>query len=225
MRKITAFASRDALMSAAADRIAAALLVGIQKRGAACAALSGGETPEPAYRLLSQKALDWSKVRFALVDERFLPPDNPSSNEGLLRRALKPAFEGGARLEPLYEPGLSLTDAADRAEQVYGRLHFDMAVLGMGGDGHTASWFKGAAGLEEAMSPTSRRSVAAVTALRAVGSPERLTLTLAALARADRLLLILTGEQKRALLEKAADEPVAALFSGATPEPETLWSA
>jgi 6-phosphogluconolactonase len=102
---ITAFDTRDALMRAAADRIAEVLENGLKSRGSACAALSGGATPEPAYRLLAEKSLDWANIIFALVDERFVPPEHEASNEGMLRRALAPALATDARLLPMYSAG------------------------------------------------------------------------------------------------------------------------
>lgn len=224
MADITAFETREALMAAAAARIAEALRLGIAARGAACAALSGGETPEPAYRMLTREALDWRAVVFALVDERFVAEDDPYSNAGMLRRALAPALSMGARLAPMWAPGLSPAEAAERADTTYSALHLDIAVLGMGADGHTASWFAGAQGLDEALDPASRRCVVAVSAPQAAGSSQRLTLTRAALRRAERLLMLITGAQKRSLLENATDEPVTALFKGVTPRPEVFWA-
>ena len=95
---LEALPDRAALMSRAADEIAAALMDGIAARGRACAALSGGGTPGPAYERLAAMRLDWTKVTFALVDERCVPQSDPASNEGLLRRTLAPALAVGARL-------------------------------------------------------------------------------------------------------------------------------
>jgi 6-phosphogluconolactonase len=230
MLPFTTFADRGALMSAAADRIESALHHGLAERGRACAALSGGASPEPAYRILAERPVDWRRVDFALVDERFVPPDDPVSNEGLLRRSLAPALRRGAALLPMFSPDTSLSAAAEVADAAYSRVRFDVALLGMGADGHTASWFAGAEGLSAAIDPASSRSVVALRAPHAAGSPYRISLTLAALRRAQRVLLLIVGHDKRERLEAARFEspekqPVAALFTGVCPEPEILWAA
>ena len=81
---LTTFETREALMSAVADRLAEALQNGVKTRGRACAALSGGSTPEPAYRLLAEKPLDWASITFALVDERFVDLSDAASNQVML---------------------------------------------------------------------------------------------------------------------------------------------
>ncbi|HWA00019.1 MAG TPA: 6-phosphogluconolactonase [Caulobacterales bacterium] len=205
---ITAFNARDALMHGAAERLERALRTGIAARGAACAALSGGSTPEPAYAALARADLDWSKVTFVLVDERFVPPSDPGSNEAMLRRALAPALAKGARLFPMYGPG-EAEDAASRADAVYAPLHIDIALMGMGTDGHTASWFPGSPQRDAALDPAGGRTVMAVRAPGAAGASERLTLSFAALSRADHVLLLITGEEKRERLAEAASQSMA----------------
>lgn len=225
MPEQTIFPSREALMAGAAARLEDALRQAIAARGAGCVALSGGTTPAPAYEKLAAEALDWPRVKFALVDERFVAPDHEASNEGLLRRTLAPALTAGAELVAMYSPAMDLEAAAQAADARYAPLRIDLALLGMGGDGHIASWFPGSAGVAAALDPASKRSVLAVRAPQAYGTPERLTLSLAAVARAGRVLLMITGEEKRAALASAlahGGRPAAALFAAC--EPEVLWA-
>lgn len=219
------FATRDALMAAAAFRIVDALQAGIAKRGQACAALSGGSA-EAAYLLLAEAPLDWARVTLALVDERFVAPGHPASNEGMLRSALAPVLRQGAQLAPMFAPAPNVDDAAAQADARYAPLHIDIALMGMGADGHTASWFPDAKGLAAALDAKSARTVVAVRAPQAQGAPERLTLTLPALARADRVLLLISGDEKHARLEQSLrneDAPVAALFKPPL-KTEVLWA-
>ena len=222
---IEAFPDRATLMVRAAEEIAAALKAGAAARGTACAALSGGSTPAPAYERLAAMALDWPTTTFALVDERCVPPSDPASNEGLIRRTLAPALAMGARVLAMYR-GAAAADAADSA---YAGLHIDIALMGMGGDGHTASWFPRGDGLTAALDPNNPRSVVAVHAPQAPGAADRLTLTRSAIDGADRVVLLITGEDKRQRLEAAMsqdleDAPVAALFMRSGRAPKVLWA-
>jgi 6-phosphogluconolactonase len=227
MREPLVFASREALYEAAALRLSEAMTQAITIRGAGCAALSGGTTPGPIYETLSAHRLDWRAVTFALTDERFVPPEHEASNEGLLRRTLAPALAAGAGLAPLYTPGVDLDIAAERADTAYASLGLDFVLLGMGADGHIASWFADAPEFEAALDPDNPRTVIAVRAPRAYGTPERLSLTAAAVVRAERVLLVLTGEEKRARFgaELARiGSPAATLFAACPRAPEVFWA-
>lgn len=225
---LTTFETRDALMSAAAERMADALRAGIAARGSACAALSGGSTPAPAYARLAMMALDWSKVTLVPVDERFVPPNDEASNEALMRRTMADALASGGAVLPLFAALQTAAEAADAAELRYRDLTIDVALMGMGEDGHTASWFPGVPALGDALNLDNPRTVMALNAPQAAGSPDRLTLTRSAIARAGSVILLITGEEKRARLEHACahnDAPVSALFAPNMPAPDVLWSA
>jgi 6-phosphogluconolactonase len=221
------FATRDALMSAAAARIADDLNQAILAHGNACLALSGGGTPEPAYRALGCLPVDWSKVTFALVDERFVTVESDASNEGMISRALAPALSQGAAILPLVTEWTRPSESAERAEALYAARRIDIAVMGMGEDGHTASWFPGMAQLSAVLDAANPRSVMSVFCADAPGSAERITLTRSAIARASAVMLLITGDAKRKRLEQALsqrDAPVAALFEPPVPQPDVWWS-
>ncbi len=194
----------------------------LDTRGFATAALSGGSTPAPLYRALARADLAWDRITLALVDERWVPPDHEASNERLVREACAAAIAAGARLVPMKTAAASPEKALADVEARYRGLRpFDLVVLGMGVDGHTASWLPRAEGLAEALDPPDEGTVAAI---RAAGSPvagayvERMTLTRPAVAEARRCVLVITGADKRAALERAlepgaeADAPVRALL-------------
>jgi 6-phosphogluconolactonase len=228
LANLQVFETRDALMAGVAAELTRLVGSALAERGQACVALSGGATPAPGYERFAASPLEWDRITFLLVDERFAPPDHAASNEGMLRRALARAIERGAQLLPMYAANTSLDDAAARADALYAPRRIDVALMGMGEDGHTASWFPGADGLAGALDLKNPRTVIAQRAPQATGAAQRLTLTRAAVARAGAVILLLTGAAKRARLEAALDQPpetapVAALFR-AGPAPSVMWA-
>jgi glucose-6-phosphate isomerase len=211
---IREYPDADALADAAAARIGDLLKAGLRERGRAVAALSGGSTPQRAYAKLSKVALDWPRVNVTLVDDRWAPPQDPRSNQNLLDMTLfYKGAEGqgadGARFTPLYTGDATPEAGADKAEYAVKLLArpFDVVVLGMGDDGHTASLFPGGDRLAEGLDLNSDRLL---LPMRAPGAAEpRITLTLAAILQARRILLLFSGEKKHEVFRKAlADGPV-----------------
>jgi len=193
-------------------------------------ALSGGSTPKPLYELLAtdeySKRIPWPRVHLFWGDERFVPYDDPASNYGMTRAALLSKVPlPGSNIHPMPTDG-DPDDAAMRYErqlqEEYGATSFDPArplfevdLLGLGEDGHTASLIPGEPVLEER-----RRWVAAV----AHGRPEeRLTLTYPALESSRVAAFLVTGASKAAILKAvrsgAADVPAARL----RPQGKLIW--
>jgi 6-phosphogluconolactonase len=155
------------------------------------AALPGGSTPLPFFRRLAAMKLPWEKTVFFMSDERLVPASSKHSNFGSARRNLFSKIKiPRANLRPLrLGPG-------GTAAGPEGRL--DIAFLGLGADGHTASLFPGSPAL------ASRGLVAAAAAPAGVTPARRVTLTLKALNGAETLVLMAAGPAKRAAFLKAA---------------------
>ena len=200
-------ADRDALAARLAADVAARLASAIEARGGATLVVSGGSTPEPFFERLAEIPLEWEKVLVTLADERWVPADHPDSNAALVRGTLLRGAAAGATLVELHTdaptPEAGLDAVAKRLAAV--PRPFDVVVLGMGGDGHTASLFPDAPELEHAMSAT---DVPVAAAHPPSVTQARITLTRAALVDSVARVLHVTGEDKRAVLERAlADEP------------------
>lgn len=164
-------------------------------------AVSGGRSPIPLFEHLSNAALDWSRVELRLVDERYVPPGHPDSNEGLVRRHLLINRAAAACFRGLYVAGAGVDEAVSAAnEDMHGRK-VALALLGMGDDGHTASLFPGAPQLEAGLAPDAACYLH-VTPPEA--AHERISMSLAALRTCPRLLLHISGDHKREVLGMAA---------------------
>jgi len=206
------YATRSDLAQALAAGVAAVLAGGIATRGEAILAVSGGSTPKLFLQTLAQAEIDWSRVTVCLVDERWVPDTSPRSNAAFLRENFLRGPAAAARLELFHEDGLTAEEAEPELTRRFGGLPrpFDAVILGMGGDGHTASFFPGGDNLARALDLESHE---AVVAMRAPGAGEpRVTLTLSRLADARFLALHIEGEEKRRTLDAAlADGPAEAL--------------
>lgn len=209
-----------------AASIAAALAADITERGCASLAVSGGDTPKNMFSRLSQCELDWSRVWITLVDDRWVDPAHEDSNEKLVRENLLRSGAAAANFIGLKTahptPAGGLVEASNNLKSV--PRPFTVVVLGMGGDGHTASWFPQADNLAAMLDPRGAGDLAAVDPVTA--PHQRITLTLPAVLDCKHLHLEIAGPEKRAVLKAAAERgyPVAAVMRQSHP-PLTIWWA
>jgi 6-phosphogluconolactonase len=199
------FEHSDALADALAGSVAGDLRTGVATSAGALLAVSGGTTPRRFFSRLSQQALDWKQVTVTLVDERWVAPDQDRSNERLLRETLLRGEAANAHFIPLYtnaaSPELGLEAVATKLARL--NLPFDAVVLGMGNDGHTASFFPGSEQLAAALDPQRSSRVTPIHAA-AAGEP-RMTLTLPILLSTRKLYLHIEGEAKKRIFLDAVE--------------------
>lgn len=198
-----------ALAVALADEVAGRLQDAVAMRGRALLAVSGGSSPLRLYGVLRDRALPWERVHVVLVDERCVPPAHADSNARLVRERLLHGAAAAAPWHPFFDTlpaGFAASDAEldELALSANRRLAalpwpIDVAVLGMGEDGHTASLFPSAPGLKAAL-----EGAGPVAWTRPASAPHaRLTLTLPTLLAAHALVLPLAGTAKHRVFERA----------------------
>ncbi len=204
------FDTREALAEGLARDVADELARAIEAKGKATLAVSGGSTPKLFFGKLSSIDIPWARVSVTLVDERQVPDTSERSNARLVRTHLLQNKAAAAHFIPL-----AGNPEAEKAPP------FDVAILGMGNDGHTASFFPGADRLAEALDENTTNRLIELTAPGA-GEP-RLTFTLPVLQSASRLKLHIEGVEKKDVLRKALQNgpreemPVRALLRSAAP--------
>ncbi|WP_299358240.1 6-phosphogluconolactonase [uncultured Paracoccus sp.] len=200
--KLIEYPDREALVLALSNDIGGRLRQGLKSDEQVTLCLPGGTTPEPLLSQLAALALDWDRVVVFPGDERCVPPDDPRSNAGLLRRHLLQGEASAARLIPLCS-GADAPEqqAAQASEQLTPVLPITVLLLGMGEDMHIASLFPGGEGTEAALAA----DAPPVVVVRADAAAEpRLTLTAPVLKGALDMHLMIFGAAKRAALDRAA---------------------
>ena len=205
------FENRAEMIASLQTECERALRSAIEDRGEATFMVSGGSTPEPLYKALSHSDLDWESVYVALVDERWVDFDHDKSNEAFTVKHLIQNKAAAANLVGMKNSAETAAGGLADCEAAYQQLAqpFDITILGMGSDGHTASLFPHAQGLDEALNPDSDSLCAAITAKQSEVTGaivERMTLSLAGLLRSKSLVLLITGEEKLAVLRGAQGE-------------------
>ncbi|WP_420824981.1 6-phosphogluconolactonase [Sphingomonas corticis] len=197
----------DELAEAIAGDVQFVIESAIDARGSAVIALAGGKTPLPAYEKLAKAKLDWKRVTIVPTDERIVPLGDPLSNVTALGRTFIPK---GARVIPVVPKAVPDYKAAGRsADALLGDLHWplDLCLLGVGGDGHTASIFPGP-DLDEALNgPKERRALGVMPDPLPPEAPvARVSLSRQGIVTARALMIAVTGKEKRKVIEDAIKE-------------------
>jgi len=175
----------------------------IKKRGRASMAVSGGSTPKPLFEELSLLNLDWSKVDLTLVDDRWVDADHKDSNELLVRthfiknKAERVNFLPLKNDEQTAKQGISLSEEGLQSFT----MPFDVIILGMGEDGHTASLFPCSDELKEGMDLKTKNTLVSTNPKSA--PYERISLTAKSIMEAKKVFLHLNGSSKLHTIEEA----------------------
>ncbi|SFM76464.1 6-phosphogluconolactonase [Marinobacter pelagius] len=192
---------------ALADSVSRFLAQRLAEAPRASLVVSGGSTPLPLFRALSEKPMDWSRVDVLLADERWVPEGDPASNTTLVKEHLLQNQAAGARFLSLKQPGETPEEGLEAVKRELRELALpiDVLILGMGNDGHTASLFPDAPELPRAMDASNPEIVAAMTPPSQ--AQRRITLTYPVLAEARFTALHLKGADKLETLERAVSKP------------------
>lgn len=223
------------LFESLADHCQQTLEQACVEQGRASFMVSGGSTPAPLYKTLARRSMSWPKIDVALVDERWVETDNKSSNQAFIEKTLlthnaaKVKFTGLKSKENCIEQGLK------NATEQYDSLTspWDLTILGMGTDGHTASIFPESEGTHDALNEQSQQMLSAITAKpsKVTGDNlKRITLSKYGLLKSKQIVLLITGEEKLSVYRKALKEadyskmPVSAVLQQNTVPVQVFWA-
>ena len=198
--------SPEEMAEAVAGDIGFIIESALDARGEALIAVPGGKTPLPIYQELAKAKLNWKKVTIIPTDDRLVPLTDDKSNIRAIAQAFLPT---GARVFPITSDIADYKLAGNSANAKLSELKFplDLAWIGVGEDGHTASIFPGP-DLEDALNaPKGRHAVGVMPDPLPADAPvARVTLTRSAILSARTVLITVTGDEKKALLEQAIED-------------------
>jgi 6-phosphogluconolactonase len=224
------YADIETLSQELATLIAGSLTAAIGARGLASLVVSGGRSPVRLFEILRTQPLDWDRVCVALADERWVGPEDPASNERLVRDALLKDHAASARFHGLKNGAPTPDLGAVSAWETFARVPrpFDAVILGMGDDGHTASLFPGSPNLPSALN---QAAAAGCVGMWAPVAPQpRLSLNLSALLDSRRIVVLITGESKWRTYAAACapgpveDMPIRAVLRQPRTPVDVMWS-
>ena len=198
--------SVDEMADAVAGDVGFIVESAVDARNASLIAIPGGSAAQPIFQVLAAKKLPWKQLTIIPTDERLVPMDDERSN---VRAIAKTFLPNGARVIPIAADIADYKLAGNSADARLQDLPWppDLVWLGMGEDGHTASLFAGP-DLQDALdAPKARRAVGVMPDPMPQDAPvPRITLTRAAILSARTILITITGDKKRELLESAIED-------------------
>ncbi|MFT5542674.1 MAG: 6-phosphogluconolactonase [Glaciecola sp.] len=201
----TTFSSANELVTVFSQRIADTLKQAISEKGSATLVVSGGSTPLPLFKALSARQIDWANVTITLADERWVEANDAASNEKLVTENLLQGKAAKARFVSLKTIHENAEDAVEELTATFSDigLPFDVVILGMGEDGHTASLFPCSEQIEAGLDVN---SPAILIATQPKTAPhQRMSFTLRALVSSAHVFLHLTGQKKLDVLNHALE--------------------
>lgn len=220
----------DEMADAVAGDVGFIVESAVEARNASLIALPGGKTPQPIFQALAAKKLPWKQLTIIPTDERLVPMDDERSNVRGIAKAFLPI---GARVIPIAADIPDYKMAGNSADARLQDLPWppDLVWLGMGDDGHTAALFAGP-DLQNALdAPKARRAVGVMPDPMPQDAPvARVTLTRAAILSARTILITITGDRKRELLEAAIEDgqssklPIGRLLAEAEQPIDIHWA-
>ena len=193
--------ARQALAEQLAEAVYQALADDLVNQSRALLVVSGGSTPVPFFKALAQKPLEWARVDITLADERWVDEQSSDSNAKLVRENLLQGPAAAANFVPLTSDAGTPEEGVPAAAEATAGLAWpaSVVILGMGGDGHTASLFPDSQELGLALSTDEP-----LVAVRTPSQPQpRITFSADRLHQAKRHILHITGDDKRAVLANA----------------------
>jgi 6-phosphogluconolactonase len=219
-----------ALAHALSGEIKVDLEEAVAARGVSSLVVSGGRTPAKLFEQLRSEKLDWSKVWATLADERWVETASEASNERLVRETLLTGPAAATHFVGLKNPAPTPEAGADWATRALTRVPhpYDVVLLGMGDDGHTASLFPGSLALARGLDPTAAPACIAVNALAVPHA--RISQNLAALLDSRRVVLHIEGEAKWQVYQRArmpgaaAELPVRAILHQKEVPVDVYWA-
>ena len=224
------FPDREALAAALAGEIKVDLEEAIAARGATSLVVSGGKTPARLFAHLRAEKVDWTRTWVTLADERWVETTSEDSNERFVRETLLVGAAASAHFVGMKNPAPTPEAGADWVTRALTRVPhpFDVVLLGMGADGHTASLFPGSLALARGLDPAAPPACIAVNAL--VAPHARVSLNLASLLDSRRIVLHIEGDAKWAVYQRArapgtpAELPVRAILQQKEVPVDVYWA-
>ncbi len=231
MATLQRFDQADSLAQALAQRVAALLAGALRERGHVSLVVSGGKTPALFFGYLSKQKLDWKNVWITLADERWVEPTHADSNEKLVRNTLLQNCAHVANFIGLKHAAATPQQGAAELETALKVIPqpFDVVVLGMGDDGHTASWFPQAPQLAAALDMNNGHLCMGIDPVTA--AHPRMTLTRTALLNSRAIALQISGANKLKVYEQAVAVgpvealPIRAVLQQAKVPVDVFWNA